>query len=307
MKNDIIQINGKCAPIAFDNYSSTLTCLAKNELVTLVALYNNSVKNKKNRVSKSKFKDVKLLIEDFNKKLSNFCKPYDDHCWINQPFLKSSEIYQTIIKNYRPIKPKEWEQNHTTWLNTNDIFNVMNQYQSAYTNLDFLGVFPVDFMQMYVHNNSCIIEKMCSFNLKSIMNSGKTQIAFVINLDKHDQPGSHWVSIYANVDPTCKKFGICYYDSLGYPYNSYIKMFLDVFQKQASDIFDSKIMKKFVVKSNKKQHQYKNTECGMFAMIFIILCLENNNETYNKTINRIKTNSDSFINTYRNKIYASTN
>jgi hypothetical protein len=306
MKKDIIKLNGKCAPIAFGNYTSTLTCLAKNELITLAALYNNNVSNKKNRISKSKFKDVAKLIEDFNKKLSTVCKPYDDHCWINQPFLKTADIYKSIIQNYRPSKPKEWETNYTAWLNTYDILVVMNQYEKSIQNFSFLGVFPVDFMETYNSSNTCIIQKMCTFNLKSLIDQGKEQIGFVINLDKHDRPGSHWVCMYANIKPSCKKFGVCYYDSLGYPYNRYIETFITVFKKQATEYFDSKSMQNFKIECNRKQHQYKNTECGMYAMIFIILCLENNNETYQKTINRIKIKSDEFINSYRNKLYAPT-
>ena len=42
---------------------------------------------------------------------------------------------------------------------------------------------------------------LCKINLKQHMNTGKHKIGSVFNLDDHDEPGSHWVSLYMELKP----------------------------------------------------------------------------------------------------------
>lgn len=302
----LINVFGKCSPLGVDNINSTNLCLGLNELVTLAAMYNNTVTNNRHKIAKTHFKNPTKLINALDKKLHTVCAKGDDFCWINQPFVKMSDIYTKIRDNFRPLKPSSWIANSKTWLNTNDIFNVMIQYTKKYNFFSFPGVFPVDFMDTYNNSSQCITREMCGFNLKELIGKGKNEIGFVINLDKHDEPGSHWVAIYGNADPMSKKFGLCYYDSMGYPYNRYIDKFFTIYKEQATTLHGEKVMKKFQVKHNSIKHQHKNTECGIYSMIFLILCIENKNETFDKTLKRIGVKSDDLINEYRNKLYVPT-
>lgn len=306
-KNEKINITiaGKCAPSAFDNYKSTLSCLSANELITIAALYNKDIEKKEERLQMKDFANTKKLVEFLNKRFSNVCRPNDDYCWINQPSIKSSDLYQKIKKNYRPEKPSSWKYNKTTWLNTYDILNVMNQYSEKYQNYKFLGVFPIDFMDTYNNSSVCIRPNICGFHINDLIKENKTEFGIILNLDKHDQPGSHWVSIFGSIDPKSKKFGLIYYDSLTIKPTNYILKFCEIFKKQVNETFDKKISNKMILQFNKIKHQFKNTECGMYAMIFNILCIENKNETYVKTLCRIDTGSDDLINEYRDKLYAS--
>ena len=48
-------------------------------------------------------------------------------------------------------------------------------------------------------------------------------------------------------------------------------------------------------------HQFKNSECGMFSMLYIINCLENPNDSYHKSRECIGHDSDAHK--FRDKLY----
>jgi hypothetical protein len=159
-------------------------------------------------------------------------------------------------------------------------------------------------MKTYYNSDKCIIKEMCSFDLDLLKKKNLNQIGFILNLDKHDQPGSHWVSVYANLDKEKKKFGICYYDSIGSYPSKYVLEFMKLFKNQSKKHYSTEEFRYFKTYYNHRQHQYGNSECGMFSMIFNILCIENNHETYTKTLKRIKEYKDDEINNYRNLLYS---
>lgn len=297
----LISIDGKCAPGAFNK--NTESCLSKEQLLSLVALYNEHC-DKKDKIHIGKYKNEAKLYKTLKTRLSNICE--DDYCWINQPFVKSSEFYDRIKNNYRPQKPFIWNENKYTWLNTSDILNVMNQYSNKYPKYIFLGVFPIDFMETYNNSSICIRPTICGFHINDLIEKNKEEFGIILNLDKHDQNGSHWVSIYGNINPKSKKFGICYYDSTGSKPNNYVIKFINIFKSQVETVIGPEISKKMTVTYNNIEHQVKSSECGIFSMIFNILCIENKNETYITTLKRIPKGSDEIINTYRNKLYVPT-
>jgi len=81
--------------------------------------------------------------------------------------------------------------------------------------------------------------------------------AFVVNLSKHDEPGSHWVSLYIN------KEGVAFYfDSFGFEIrNNHIKSFL------------KKKSKKILYNRKQLQHISSN-KCGRFCCAFVIYILK---------------------------------
>ena len=71
---------------------------------------------------------------------------------------------------------------------------------------------------------------------------GKNKIAIVFNLDRHDQPGSHWVSLF--IDLECKF--IFYFDSAGNPIPEEIKVLKDRLIKEAMEMHMKMKMKNVV-------------------------------------------------------------
>ena len=49
------------------------------------------------------------------------------------------------------------------------------------------------------------------------------------------------------------------------------------------------IIARFRKGRNKTKHQFKDTECGIFSMLFIALCLENPKLTYLQVLKLVKT------------------
>lgn len=263
-------------------------------------------------------RDLKAIASDLNKALpkSKRIKPgshaamhkqlndvlYDkcqskEFCWIQQDFLHPTKRAM-LEKAFRPVKPRSWYENSRTWLNTFDILNVMEQYEALYKSFKFMGVHPIDFQKTY-DNGRCIGESLCTFNIAQLLKQGKTHFGMVLNQDYHHQSGSHWVAIYCNLDPKKKNFGIFYYDSVANEAQQEVIEFFKEIKEQVKSVLP-KDAKKFKVEYNKVQKQFKNTECGMFSIIFLTQCVKQKYDFNFITKNMF---NDDQVNHVRNIIY----
>ena len=163
----------------------------------------------------------------------------------------------------------------------------MEQYEKKKKyNYKFLGVFPIDFATKI--NNHCLYSDVCSINLNNIKKNIKF-VGLITNLDKHNEPGSHWTSLFMVIDPKLITYGAYYYDSTGSPIPENLNIFIESIAKQCNDKYMKKYNKEFKIIYNKKKHQYKGTECGVFSMVFQIRFLnknivKNNNTSFDEII-----------------------
>jgi hypothetical protein len=185
------------------------------------------------------------------------CK--DDQCLLE-------EIGDISLKNkiksqiFVPEKPTAWKKNPNEWLSDSDILHVLKQYETAFPAFRFMGPCPIDFATRV--SDKCITEDICSLHLHTVKGSGtKKQIGIVFNLDKHDEPGSHWVSMF--IDIRGKK--IYYFDSAQ-----------NTVPPEIAELKDRLIGEnpRFSFFSNSVEHQKGNTECGMYSLYFIIQMLQ---------------------------------
>jgi hypothetical protein len=199
--------------------------------------------------------------------LSNQIKTQKTIKAINQLTKAKKDLRMIAKKNLRPEKPESWYKNPKTWLSNYDIQNVMFQYSDCKKyKYAFLGVFPIDFTVASV-NGVCLYSEFCHINIKDYIKRGKKFIGLITNLDKHDESGSHWTSTFMVIDPSLQTYGAYYYDSTGNSIPSYLNTFLQDVKKQCDTLYPHI---DFNINLNKKQHQYKNTECGVFSMVFQI-------------------------------------
>ena len=253
-----------CAP---SNLNNRGTCFNKSSLLKIAKAYNITYPHKKIKLTTNKDALLKSLKERFN----NICGPNDEQCWLSQnnpEFVKIKYLEKT---HFRPSKPCTWNNNPNTWLNSNDIQHVMIQYQEAHKDFNFIGVFPIDFSSKTPLGN-CISQEMCQLNIKKMYQNRK-QLGFIFNLDRHDQSGSHWVALFISLNPNNTNFGAYYYDSATSAFPHQIKNFM-LYVKKIIDSLPN-VPRKFEFKRNSKKHQFKNTECGMFSMYFLVQCLSN--------------------------------
>lgn len=255
-----------CAPKKFGKGD---TCLTRKELLLIAHDYNNSISNPKKKIGLSLSK--KRLYNVIRERLSDTCD--DEYCFIEQGFV-ADEHKRELESSFRPKKPREWYKNKRTWLNTFDILHVMKQYEALHKNFTFYGVFPMDFQKNYPSSTQCIGSSLCTFHISDLFKRKKEQFAFVLNLDHHNQSGSHWVSVYGNLNPNKNNFGIYYYDSVSNEPTKEVRQFFTQVATQVKEYFQENISKKFTIKFNTVQKQFKNTECGVFSMVFITQMLK---------------------------------
>lgn len=210
----------------------------------------------------------KSLWNSINNAMSATCD--NEVCWLKQDFLKELPLAHELLKNFKPKMPKKWEANPREWLNTIDIRNVMNQYEVKHPDFEFIGPVPMDF-DSKVGFGQCVINELCNIKLASLLEKGKRKIGVIFNLDKHTQSGSHWVAMWAHFPETKNTGEICYWDSYGMKPNPEVVVLMNRLESQSKELNHQVVMN-----INKRRHQYKNTECGVYCMYFLTSFLEGN-------------------------------
>ena len=271
----------KCAPSK--KYTDG-SCFTHDALIKIATKYNEKNKDKIDIIlSKEE------LVEILNNKLSNKCS--EQTCWLRLDIVKELENVDILDNTFRPKGPSERYE----WLSTTHINDVIEQYHSVKKNFIFLGAVPYDFEELPVlgiHN----------IDFEDLEKKGKDEIGMVINLDEHNQPGSHWVGLYFNLD----KYQIYYFDSTGtrpgkkikkfiskiaqymyqkkYDENVNINSIVKALKKKADNKYTNNISK-FDIKYNNIKHQFKNSECGVYSINFIERLIMG--ETFNDIINNV--------------------
>lgn len=291
----------KCAPgVKYDG-----SCWSLDSLVRVAEGFNNEIRaaSLRSGADNSKFKGKKEIVIKQNKKyllteltdrLGDVCK--DDLCWLKQKFVKKLNDEKINKKTFRPKGP----QGKFAWLSTTNIEEVMKQYEDVYSDFKFLGAVPIDFDDLPLG--------IRDLDFTGNFEKGITKYGIVFNLDEHWKPGSHWVALYVDVG----KFQIYFFDSYGYRPEKRIRKFVKrcarwcyrnrclvnpeekchYDSELGSDTFmhskkKNKIEKKYMIEYNRNRHQYKNSECGVYSINFILRLLQGESFehiTKNKTL-----------------------
>lgn len=239
------------------------SCITLETIINMAEAYNIwSQKHKLNgeiQLSKGNMEMLKpneykkYLLNELSRRLDDICD--DQICWTKQEFVKymKKELHHELThKTFRPIGP----QGKFTWLNTVNINEVMKQYEDLYNDFKFLGAVPVDFDELPSLG-------ICDLNFDELIKKGKTKLGIVFNLDEHYKSGSHWVAGFCDL----LNHKLYYYDSYGiYPEARIRKLFMRIvdFCKKKSN------KQKIIAYYNKHRHQYKNSECGVYSISFIL-------------------------------------
>lgn len=238
------------------------TCFSKSQLISI------ATKLKLNPGRKIK-QDIVGMIR---LKLSNQCPSGKDECFI--PFTTPLINTRTLLL---PQKPDGWRIDPRTWLSGDDIQDVMNQYELKYKTFKFIGVLPLDFNKR-TGISTCISNELCDIDFTKL---SEYQFGVVYNMDNHDEPGSHWVCLYINLNKKHKNYGLIYFDSVAAPIPGPIYDFCKlVISKHTSGKNEQSNKRQLTLKIIKKKKQYKNTECGMFCLHFLIQMLKGRSFKY---------------------------
>jgi Ulp1 family protease len=142
----------------------------------------------------------------------------------------------------------------------------------------------------------------------------------VINLDVHTQGGSHWVALYTDLE----KGQIYYFDSFAKKPSKRTKKFINKIlkylykKKYNKDININSLIKKikngektkyldnlkeFDIRYNNIQHQFNNSECGVYSINFIVRLV--GDENFDEITKNIK--KDNEMNKCRTKYFRNVN
>ncbi len=289
-----------CSPLVEESKVNPNTCYTKDILFQIRDAYNKSHSN--NTIISD---DPNTVWNELKMRLTNCDK---EDCWLEE--IKNTEIKKNIDDYvFSPDSPPEWNKGGditNKWLSNYDILNVLRQYEKKFKCFKFIGPTAIDFdTKPKSYNGQCVEEEMCNFSLEKMISNKKHKIGIVFNLDKHDEPGSHWVSMFIDI----KRKYIFYMESQK--------------QSDSEDVPDEiKVFKDRVIEQGRQlnpaidftfytanvRHQNGDSECGMYSLFFIITMLSEKINgkpvTLEKRLNmfRNKKIPDKYITQYR-KIY----
>lgn len=192
-----------------------------------------------------------------------------EHTFLMELPLSSSEKTELKKKYLRPQQPQDWLKDNDKWLDSLNISAVMNQYEEAYPEFEFMGPFPIDFGAPNPYKSGptntsiCLMNEICTLSVKDSIKNGTKYIGIVYNLDPHYESGSHWVANFIDL----KKKVCVYFDSYGMKPPHQVEKFMKWLTTHDSD---------FKLHYSSRRLQYKNTECGMYSLYLIILMLDGN-------------------------------
>lgn len=259
------------------------SCFDLDNLRIIAKEFNKSnEKMKEYNINKIQDKSKKELLRNLVSSIKKVYGCNTQQCWLDQDFIKNLENDEISFLTFRPDGPIKKE-----WLSTDDINKVMVQYQQKYSDFDFLGTVPSDF------ENLPQLE-ISNYSFEEGHSNGINQIGLVINTDPSNKSGQHWFSLYINL----KENQIYYFDSFGSKPMKIVKKFMNkvltfLLKKNKiqdnyniDDLLDENNLDNFDIRYNKKQFQFKNTECGVYSMNFLIRLL--NGESFDAIINTNK-------------------
>jgi hypothetical protein len=288
--------NMKCAP---SKTFSEGTCFSLDSLKKLAFVYNREVGMDSNKLITIKDSKTELL-KDISDRIAE-CGA-DQLCWLNIDWIKNIKDNEIHKNTFRPEGP----QARFKWLNTTNINEIMVQYEDKYNDFKFLGAVPYDFQTLEQLGIGDI-------NFDELIEQNINKIGLVINFDEHWKSGSHWVGLYADIS----KDKIYYFDSYGGKPKRKIcdfvkKLALWCYTRHHLNIQDGKKIeidtesefmkgdknkyeKLMDIQYNANRHQFKNSECGVYSVNFILRLLKG--ETFEQICSKVT--SDDSVNECR--------
>jgi len=244
----------KCAPhLSFENGS----CMSVELLYKIAEAYNKDNNNNKINLDKSALLNRKneykqYLLEELKKNIKE-----NQTKWIKQKFIKNLSKKDKEELEFGVFRP-DGPQGQFDWLSTLDINYTMMQYENKYPDFKFLGAVPIDFNELDYY-------PFKTMNFDDFSKINKTKLGVIFNLDKHNQGGSHWVSLFVDL----QKGQIYFSDSVGIVPRKEIKDFMN----RIKSYLEKKNIK-VDMRYNETSHQKGNTECGVYSINWILRLLK---------------------------------
>ena len=247
-----------CNPHNRSNKVVRGSCLPEDVLHILKVNYNEN--NPYNQIISEK---PRTIWKELKRRLKT-CTTED--CWLN---IINDQNYVEKLNQYlyvpRPLQPSKWKTKKNYWLSNHDIDSVLSEYEKSYSMFRAITTASIDF------DDLCYVEDLCRLKNKEqvqeYLNAGKTKIGVVFNLDKFRDDGSHWVSLFIDL----QEGFVFFFDSLGDKIPKEIKRLVDRLKQHCMELDTPIELKEY--NNYKVEHQKENSECGMYSLFFIVTLL----------------------------------
>lgn len=277
----------KCAPgVNFEDGS----CIKLSILTAMADAYNEE--NPKEYIKLEEGWEMtnpkqykKYLLKELAKRTGENCN--NQFCWTQQKFIKrlDSMIQEELTRyTFRPKGP----EGKFDWLSNFDILKVLKQYELPCSNFKFLGAVPMDFDNIQALGIKDFDFDMCE-------KQGKTILGIVFNTDESWKGGEHWVSSYIDLE----KRRVYYFDSVGIGPEIRVRKFFRRVIKYMIKRDNITKLSDIDIRYNKVRHQFKDTECGVYSIYFILSMMAG--KSFKEVTETIIT--DDKINKFREKFF----
>ena len=298
-----VDLKPSCAPHRNAAEKKEFTCFTDAALIKLRDTWNARHPSDNERI---KATDSKGIWTQLKKNMQSTCS--QETCWLKQNIFKNIDDKNLLNFTFSPTAPKSWNRNPNEWLSSLEITDVMKQYEKEYPEFDFIGPSPIDFMTKEF-DGKCVWQELCTFSVAKQLERKKTKIGIIFNTDPHDKSGSHWISLFINLENNnnVKPF-VFFFDSNGTEAPKEVQAFIkNIVKPQAASAgltltedtnADTKTHKKV-------QHQRGNTECGMYSLYLIISLLTKTekHKNYQDFIDKTKIVTDADMTALRHKLF----
>jgi hypothetical protein len=248
-----------CSPMVSGKTVHSNTCFTPALLYKIKEEYNKDYPN--DPIKETNPNDIWNAL---HKKLTTCSK---EDCWLT--IIDNVKLRNQVDEYiFAPDHPPSWLDNPNEWLSNVDIEKVMYQYEKTYATFRFIGPSFIDF-DIVLKQKKCVTNELCHFSLAENISNKKMKIGVIFNLDKHTGPGTHWVSLFIDI----QDHFLFYFDSAGAIIPTEIKMLVNRIIEQGKQL-EKPISFQFI-ENYPLQHQMSNTECGMYSLFFIITMLTN--------------------------------
>lgn len=249
-----------CSPKG-KNEMKEYTCYTDDDLHKLRNMWNARHSDKP--ITTNDSKEIWNTLKNY---YANICNK--ESCWVRQ-MTKGTKMEKELLESFSPESPEKWKMRPNEWLSSIDIIKVMNQYEKTYSCFDFIGPSPIDY-DTHLLYGECVWEELCHFNLEEQIKKGKNKIGIIFNTDPHNKGGEHWISMFINI----KKGEIFFFDSAGDKAPKQVMKFVKTIIEQGHALPGNKRINFKFDQNYPVEHQYNNTECGIYSLFFIIHMLE---------------------------------
>jgi hypothetical protein len=260
-----------CSPFVENQRIDDSTCYTDKILFEIRNAFNAQPQNAHSPITSN---NPKVVLYQLRKRMSNACDK--EKCWLELLTPEQKRVVDETV--FAPEKPPEGKKNPHEWLSNFDILKVLRQYEKSNPTFKFIEPTPIDFDTVLSVNgeSKCVTDDLCHFSLKRYVERNYKHIGIIFNLDKHDQKGSHWVSLFIDIEHAF----IFYFDSATNKTPKEIRAFVEKVQSQSLEVGDG--VKYTYYENYPNNHQRTSTECGMYSLFFIITMLDKSRSVKSK-------------------------